>query len=48
MARDHSAARFRDPMTREGGSLIELTDGGRGPITLSAGEMRTFLETATR
>src|SRR5438309_4422808 len=32
----------------EGGSLLELTGGGRQPITLAGGETRTFLEDGDR
>jgi len=32
------------PEAGQGGSLLELTNGGRQPLTLSSGEKRTFLE----
>ena len=32
------------PAPGQGGSLLELSDGGRKPITLAGGEQRTFLE----
>jgi fumarylacetoacetase len=32
------------PEPGQGGSLLELTGGGKQPITLSNGEQRTFLE----
>ena len=32
------------PDPDQGGSLLELTDNGRKPLTLSNGENRTFLE----
>jgi fumarylacetoacetase len=31
------------PTPQEAGSLLELTQGGQRPITLSSGETRTFL-----
>jgi fumarylacetoacetase len=31
------------PMPGQGGSLLELTQGGKQPITLPGGEQRTFL-----
>lgn len=36
------------PLAGQGGSLLELTKGGREAITLSSGEMRTFLEDGDR
>jgi fumarylacetoacetase len=36
------------PGPAEGGSLLELTGGGRQPITLAGGETRTFLEDGDR
>jgi fumarylacetoacetase len=36
------------PGAAEGGSLLELTGGGRRPITLAGGETRTFLEDGDR
>src|SRR5207248_2280225 len=49
-------APFRAPWTRpageplppQGGSLLELTGGGRQPIALAGGETRTFLEDGDR
>ena len=32
------------PQPAQAGSLLELTDGGRQPLTLAGGETRTFLE----
>jgi fumarylacetoacetase len=32
------------PGPGQGGSLLELTNGGRAPLTLSSGETRTFLQ----
>ena len=32
------------PRPDQGGSLLELSQGGKHPITLSNGEQRTFLE----
>ena len=32
------------PEANEAGALIELTKGGRQPVTLNNGEQRTFLE----
>ena len=32
------------PRPEQGGSLLELSQGGKRPITLSSGEQRTFLE----
>ena len=31
------------PMPGQGGSLLELTQGGKRPVTLPGGEQRTFL-----
>jgi len=36
------------PLPAEAGSLLELTAGGRQPITLAGGETRTFLEDGDR
>ena len=36
------------PRPSEGGSLLELTGGGRQPITLAGGETRAFLEDGDR
>ncbi len=36
------------PTPQEAGSLLELTSGGRQPLTLSDGETRTFLEDGDR
>lgn len=36
------------PMPEDGGSLLELTAGGRQPLRLSSGEVRTFLEDGDR
>src|SRR6266853_948969 len=36
------------PLPSEGGSLLELTGGGRQPIALAGGETRTFLEDGDR
>ncbi len=36
------------PLPEQAGALIELTDGGRNPITLSHGEARRFLEDGDR
>jgi len=36
------------PQPTEGGSLLELSGGGRQPITLAGGETRTFLEDGDR
>jgi fumarylacetoacetase len=32
------------PLPAQGGSLLELSSGGRDPLTLSSGEQRSFLE----
>jgi fumarylacetoacetase len=32
------------PQPEQGGSLLELSNGGKQPLTLSSGEQRTFLE----
>jgi len=32
------------PMPGQGGSLLELSNGGKAPITLASGETRTFLQ----
>ena len=32
------------PEPGQGGSLLELTNGGKAPLTLSSGETRTFLQ----
>jgi fumarylacetoacetase len=32
------------PKPEQGGSLLELSNGGKQPLTLSNGEQRTFLE----
>ena len=37
-------ARCRAPPPDQAGSLLELTQGGKEPITLPNGEKRTFLE----
>ena len=36
------------PAPEEAGSLLELTEGGRRPVALAGGEMRTFLEDGDR
>src|SRR5213082_1005640 len=36
------------PLPTQGGSLLELTGGGRQPIALAGGETRTFLEDGDR
>jgi fumarylacetoacetase len=36
------------PAPQEAGSLLELTDGGKRPITLTSGESRTFLADGDR
>ena len=36
------------PRPEQGGSLLELTQGGRLPLTLPSGEQRTFLEDGDR
>lgn len=36
------------PQPDQAGSLLELTEGGKRPITLSNGQMRTFLEDGDR
>jgi fumarylacetoacetase len=36
------------PEPASGGSLLELTDGGKSPITLPTGETRSFLEAGDR
>jgi fumarylacetoacetase len=36
------------PAPEEAGSLLELTDGGKRPLTLVSGESRTFLEDGDR
>jgi fumarylacetoacetase len=36
------------PQPSEAGSLLELSAGGRQPLTLSSGETRTFLEDGDR
>ena len=36
------------PTPAEAGSLLELSQGGKSPITLRSGEMRTFLEDGDR
>ena len=36
------------PLSGEGGSLLELTEGGRRPLGLADGEMRTFLADGDR
>ena len=36
------------PLPTEGGSLLELSGGGRRPIALAGGESRTFLEDGDR
>jgi fumarylacetoacetase len=36
------------PLPEEAGSLLELTAGGRSPITLAGGETRSFLEDGDR
>jgi fumarylacetoacetase len=35
-------------LPQQGGSLLELTAGGRQPLRLAGGEMRTFLEDGDR
>jgi len=32
------------PAPEQGGSMLELSSGGRRPLTLSTGEQRSFLE----
>ena len=36
------------PQPEQGGSLLELSHGGRAPLTLPVGELRTFLEDGDR
>ncbi len=36
------------PLPEEAGSLLELTEGGKRPLTLPDGETRTFLEDGDR
>jgi fumarylacetoacetase len=36
------------PQPAQAGSLLELTAGGRQPLTLASGETRTFLEDGDR